>query len=298
MATPRHHHDLHSSTSTSSVSGSVIVSPADWVFQSQSGYGSPSAAVHTTAGTTTGCEWDACSASQTCVRLSVFAYVMRWLTLWSRLATPIPMSMIDQARSPLVPTPSIGRPTSPPLPPPSNGAGQPDPDAPAQLENGQTIYDVDIDSLEDKPWRRPGSNNADYFNYGFDEAMWRVYVRRQKEFKDQREREKQNPFTVRVRPVDRGCAQHTKLDPPPETVVCKVFCRRSVERVATGSKGPADDDYHELVWSDGWYVWIRTDGDAWYGDAWDGDAGDGDAGDARHVCYDERDERRRWWWWR
>lgn len=35
-----------------------------------------------------------------------------------------------------------------------------------------TIYQVDIESLPEKPWRRPGANLSDWFNYGFDEQTW------------------------------------------------------------------------------------------------------------------------------
>lgn len=41
----------------------------------------------------------------------------------------------------------------------------------------RTAFDVDIDMLEDKPWRKPGVDISDYFNYGFDEHSWRVRSR-------------------------------------------------------------------------------------------------------------------------
>lgn len=37
-----------------------------------------------------------------------------------------------------------------------------------------------IDSLDDKPWRKPGADITDYFNYGFNEDTWRAYCERQK----------------------------------------------------------------------------------------------------------------------
>ncbi|UXI23368.1 MEF2BNB-like protein [Sarcoptes scabiei] len=46
--------------------------------------------------------------------------------------------------------------------------------------NGSQIYDVSIDSIEDKPWCKPGSDITDYFNYGFNEETWKVYCERQK----------------------------------------------------------------------------------------------------------------------
>lgn len=32
------------------------------------------------------------------------------------------------------------------------------------------IYDLDLASMEDKPWRKPGADITDYFNYGFNEG--------------------------------------------------------------------------------------------------------------------------------
>ena len=57
-------------------------------------------------------------------------------------------------------------------------------DAVGQFE-GKDIYDVDIDSLEDKPWRRPGADLSDYFNFGFNEQTWRLYVQKQKRLRDE-----------------------------------------------------------------------------------------------------------------
>lgn len=46
--------------------------------------------------------------------------------------------------------------------------------------NGQPITDVDLDNVEDKPWRKPGADITDYFNYGFNEITWRSYCAKQK----------------------------------------------------------------------------------------------------------------------
>lgn len=51
------------------------------------------------------------------------------------------------------------------------------------FEASQTALDVDISTLEDKPWRKPGADLNDYFNYGFDESTWRMYCDRQKKMK-------------------------------------------------------------------------------------------------------------------
>ncbi|XP_058452475.1 pre-mRNA 3'-end-processing factor FIP1 [Malaya genurostris] len=46
--------------------------------------------------------------------------------------------------------------------------------------NGVPAHEFSIDSLDEKPWRKPGSDITDYFNYGFNEETWRAYCERQK----------------------------------------------------------------------------------------------------------------------
>lgn len=50
-----------------------------------------------------------------------------------------------------------------------------------------TIYQVDIDSLPEKPWRRPGANLSDWFNYGFDERSWSLWCGKRHEMEQIRE---------------------------------------------------------------------------------------------------------------
>jgi len=49
-----------------------------------------------------------------------------------------------------------------------------------------TIYQVDIDSLPEKPWRRPGANLSDWFNYGFDEHTWALWCAKKNMMSDSR----------------------------------------------------------------------------------------------------------------
>ena len=44
--------------------------------------------------------------------------------------------------------------------------------------NGQTAVEVDLDSLDEKPWKKPGADITDYFNYGFTEETWAAYSNR------------------------------------------------------------------------------------------------------------------------
>jgi len=42
-------------------------------------------------------------------------------------------------------------------------------------EPGPIIYHVDPTEFEEKPWRRPGADMTDWFNYGFNEDSWRLW---------------------------------------------------------------------------------------------------------------------------
>ncbi|KAL1922726.1 uncharacterized protein VTP21DRAFT_9102 [Calcarisporiella thermophila] len=52
--------------------------------------------------------------------------------------------------------------------------------------NGQSILEVDPESFEDKPWRKPGADISDYFNFGFNEVTWRIYCQKQKQIREER----------------------------------------------------------------------------------------------------------------
>lgn len=42
-------------------------------------------------------------------------------------------------------------------------------------KNYPAIYDNELNSLDDKPWREADADITDWFNYGFDEDSWRTY---------------------------------------------------------------------------------------------------------------------------
>ncbi|XP_029463548.1 pre-mRNA 3'-end-processing factor FIP1-like isoform X2 [Rhinatrema bivittatum] len=46
--------------------------------------------------------------------------------------------------------------------------------------NGLPVIEVDLDAFEEKPWRKPGADLSDYFNYGFNEDTWKAYCEKQK----------------------------------------------------------------------------------------------------------------------
>ncbi|XP_057188666.1 pre-mRNA 3'-end-processing factor FIP1 isoform X3 [Triplophysa rosa] len=52
-------------------------------------------------------------------------------------------------------------------------------DAPGSI-NGVPVQEVDMETFEEKPWRKPGADLSDYFNYGFNEETWKAYCEKQK----------------------------------------------------------------------------------------------------------------------
>jgi len=62
------------------------------------------------------------------------------------------------------------------------------------LINGQPIYEYDLDTEQDeKPWRKPGADISDYFNYGFNEETWKQYCDKQRRMRMESQR---SPYTV------------------------------------------------------------------------------------------------------
>ncbi|KAJ7897271.1 hypothetical protein B0H14DRAFT_399147 [Mycena olivaceomarginata] len=55
-----------------------------------------------------------------------------------------------------------------------------DPGVTGTLE-GRPIIEVDLSSMTDKQWRKPGSDISDWFNYGFDELSWEAYCYRRRD---------------------------------------------------------------------------------------------------------------------
>lgn len=52
-------------------------------------------------------------------------------------------------------------------------------EAPGSI-NGVPVLEVDVETFEEKPWRKPGADLSDYFNYGFNEDTWKAYCDKQK----------------------------------------------------------------------------------------------------------------------
>ncbi|OAG29687.1 hypothetical protein NEDG_00820 [Nematocida displodere] len=58
-------------------------------------------------------------------------------------------------------------------------------EAPPEATELLDAHGIDCDTLQDKPWKKPGEDITDYFNYGFNETTWREYIQKQKKLREE-----------------------------------------------------------------------------------------------------------------
>ncbi|XP_055550675.1 pre-mRNA 3'-end-processing factor FIP1 [Wyeomyia smithii] len=80
--------------------------------------------------------------------------------------------------------------------------------------NGVAAHEFSIDSLDEKPWRKPGADITDYFNYGFNEETWRAYCERQKRMRMHESGVGLQGLTVN-NPQAAQAQPHWRSGPPP-----------------------------------------------------------------------------------
>ncbi|KAH0837922.1 hypothetical protein J3R83DRAFT_6154 [Lanmaoa asiatica] len=81
--------------------------------------------------------------------------------------------------------------------------------------DGRSILEVDLSAMAEKPWRRPGSDISDWFNYGFDEISWEAYCYRRRDLGELANVLKTNVLNFAAMPED----QLTALPPDLRTMV-------------------------------------------------------------------------------
>ncbi|KAF8899254.1 Fip1 motif-domain-containing protein [Infundibulicybe gibba] len=69
--------------------------------------------------------------------------------------------------------------------------------------DGRSILEVDLGAMSEKPWRKPGSDISDWFNYGFDELSWEAYCYRRRELGEVANVLKANVLTFSGMPEDQ-----------------------------------------------------------------------------------------------
>ncbi|KAI0931636.1 hypothetical protein AcW1_001019 [Taiwanofungus camphoratus] len=97
--------------------------------------------------------------------------------------------------------------------------------------DGRSILEVDLSALAEKPWRRPGSDISDWFNYGFDEISWEMYCYRRREIGEVAGVLKSNVLNFAGMPEE----QLTALPPEIRTMVIA----GATAMMAGGGAGPA-----------------------------------------------------------
>ncbi|KAF8845989.1 Fip1-domain-containing protein [Paxillus ammoniavirescens] len=119
--------------------------------------------------------------------------------------SPVHTSTTPDTRLDEGPDPSTLPPaTAPPSYPSIN------PDLPGMLD-GRSILEVDLDAMSEKPWRRPGSDISDWFNYGFDEISWEAYCYRRRDVGELADVLKTNVLNFAAMPEDQLSALPPEL---------------------------------------------------------------------------------------
>ena len=73
------------------------------------------------------------------------------------------------------------------MPPKTQATRGVDMDAQGMI-NGQPIFEHDFMNAfkdDEKPWKKPGADISDYFNYGFTEETWAQYCDRQRRLRSE-----------------------------------------------------------------------------------------------------------------
>eukprot|EP00161_Ancyromonas_sigmoides_P017369 TRINITY_DN4722_c0_g1_i7.p1 TRINITY_DN4722_c0_g1~~TRINITY_DN4722_c0_g1_i7.p1 ORF type:complete len:317 (+),score=100.07 TRINITY_DN4722_c0_g1_i7:109-951(+) len=79
-----------------------------------------------------------------------------------------------------------------------------------------SIYDLDLDSLGDKPWMRPGADPNDFFNFNFNESRWRIYAQHQKKMRaEAMGKGKIETETAEIAPKNAPKREIREAPPPP-----------------------------------------------------------------------------------
>ncbi|CAE6343244.1 unnamed protein product [Rhizoctonia solani] len=120
------------------------------------------------------------------------------------------MQLPPQNQADLLPDPVRAPPSHPTIDPSAPGMMV----VPGTLQS-RPVWEVDLESLSAKSWRRPGANISDWFNYGFDEISWETYCMTRKKLGETASGLKANALEVAGLPED----QFLNLPPEMRSVV-------------------------------------------------------------------------------
>ncbi|KAJ2830315.1 cleavage polyadenylation factor subunit fip1 [Coemansia erecta] len=80
------------------------------------------------------------------------------------------------------------------------------------LLNGLDMFTIDIDMLDEKPWRQPGADITDYFNFGFSEEAWKLYCVKQQDLRTKFNMNKMMPHMMMMQMGNPG--MYPNMYPP------------------------------------------------------------------------------------
>ena len=122
----------------------------------------------------------------------------------------------------------------------------------------KALFDLDIDSLPEKPWREQGADISDWFNFGFDEESWTTYCQTQgalrhklKALKKQHVTHPQPAVATAVHQIPQThlpphpapYPQSTRLPPPPQPYAPQQQMIKNTSKMEVDSK----IDQHQKV---------------------------------------------------
>lgn len=80
------------------------------------------------------------------------------------------------------------------------------------------IFDIDLETLPEKPWRRYGADLTDYFNYGFNEESWSLWRGKKERMTDSRKQAENNMFGGNSGDMMSSMQQMMSMMPPPQAM--------------------------------------------------------------------------------
>ncbi|XP_043702823.1 FIP1[V]-like protein isoform X2 [Telopea speciosissima] len=105
------------------------------------------------------------------------------------------------------------------------------------LPSHKTVFDIDIDTFEEKPWRHPGVDTADFFNFGLDEEKWKDYCRQLEQLR------LEATMQSKIRVYESGRSeQDYDPDLPPELAAAAGIHDASAENAHPGKTDGAQSD--------------------------------------------------------
>ncbi|KAJ6731762.1 FIP1[III]-LIKE PROTEIN [Salix purpurea] len=106
------------------------------------------------------------------------------------------------------------------------------------LPSHKTIFDVDIDGFEEKPWKYSGVDVSDYFNFGLNEDSWKDYCKQLEQYR------LETTMQSKIRVYESGRAEQ-EFDPdlPPELAAATRFHDAPVDNSNAGKSDNTQSDW-------------------------------------------------------